>query len=152
MRLVARRICVTGSWLLVVAVLAQLLLAGLGSLVSSAFFVWHSSVGSGAVALFALVVAGSAALGHVRGAARTGAGIVGLVIVQCLLLLAGIVGLVTGQSLLLVPTVVDVTPWLWAISVLHALPAVLILLLAVRLAWRLTGQQRAQPGARPRGC
>jgi hypothetical protein len=140
MRLLARRGCVIGSWLLLAAVSTQLLLAGLGTFVSSAFFEWHSSVGSGSVALFALVVLGSAALGRVRGAVRTGAEIFGLVIVQWLLLFAGIVALVAEQGLLLPLT--DVTSWLPKILALHALPTMLILLLALRLVWRLTGQGR----------
>jgi hypothetical protein len=70
------RVWLVGSWLLVAAVLSQRLQAGLGNFVSSAFFEWHGSVGSGAAGLFALVVLSPAALGRVPGAVRTGTEIV----------------------------------------------------------------------------
>lgn len=131
MRPTFRRVCLVASWLLVAAVVAQLLLAGLGIFVSAAFFEWHGSVGGGAVALSSLIVLAAGGLTHVRGAVRTGAAIFGLVIVQ---------------SLLLFPYHLEATAWLRAISALHVVNAVLILVLALRLAHRLTEQRREYAG------
>lgn len=49
MRAAARMAFVIGTWLVLVSVLVQMLLAGLGVFADSGFFFWHASVNSAIV-------------------------------------------------------------------------------------------------------
>src|SRR5437588_7260708 len=108
---VARRTFALGSWLLVVAILAQFLLAGLGIFAEAGFLPWHASIGAAVVALLALLLVVAGWIGRVPG--RT----VGLA--------ASVIGLVVVQSLLLFPYHLNVQGSARAVSGLHVLNALL---------------------------
>jgi hypothetical protein len=128
---------VVGTCLVLVSVLVQMLLAGLGVFADSGFFFWHASVNAavvGSLPLLLLVV------GWLARAPRS---ILGLT--------AAVPGLTVVQSLLLFPYHMGAQGALRAISGLHVLNAILIFWVALRLVERTrlwSAAAASSPGCR----
>lgn len=118
----ARRAFVVGTWLVMTAVLVQILLAGLGLFADAGFFVWHASVNSLVVGLLPLLLVLVGWLGRVPG--------------RILWLMASVFGLTVLQALLLAPYHMNAQGALRAISGLHVLNAILIVWVAYGLIER----------------
>lgn len=116
---VAGRVFLVGTWLVLVSVLVQLLLAGLGVFADSGFFFWHTSVNAGVVFLLPLLLVLVGWLGRVPG--------------RILWLTAAVPGLTLVQSLLLAPYHMNAQGVLRAVSGLHVLNAILIFWVALQL-------------------
>ncbi|HKA12678.1 MAG TPA: DUF6220 domain-containing protein [Candidatus Dormibacteraeota bacterium] len=108
-----------GTWLVLVSVLVQLLLAGLGVFADSGFFFWHATVNAGVVFLLPLLLVLLGWLGRVPG--------------RILWLAAAVPGLTLVQSLLLAPYHMNAQGVLRAVSGLHVLNAVLIFWVSIQL-------------------
>jgi hypothetical protein len=122
-REIARHGYVYGIWLLLVSIILQFFLAGLGVLDTPFFFYWHATVNGAIVGLLPLVLVLVGWLGRVP--ART------------LWLTAAVFGLVVLQSLLLVPYRSGATGWVRAISGLHVVNALFIFWVGLRLLDRI---------------
>jgi hypothetical protein len=134
MREPAGRAFSVGTWLVLVSVLVQMLLAGLGVFADSGFFFWHASVNAGVVFLLPLLLVLLGWLGRVPG--------------RLLRLAAALPGLTLVQSLLLAPYHMNAQGVLRAVSGLHVLNAILIFWIALQLV----EQTRAwSAGAAPAG-
>jgi Family of unknown function (DUF6220) len=125
MREVARRAFVGGTWLVGLAVLIQVLLAGLGVFTYPGFFFWHASVNGSVVFFLPLLLVLVGWLGRVP------ARILGLA--------GAVTGLTIVQSLLLIPYHMNIQSPLRAISGLHALNAIFIFWVALQLVARTRG-------------
>jgi|SRR5215467_3753735 len=131
---VAGRVFLVGTWLVLVSVLVQLLLAGLGVFADSGFFFWHTSVNAGVVFLLPLLLVLVGWLGRVPG--------------RILWLTAAVPGLTLVQSLLLAPYHMNAQGVLRAVSGLHVLNAILIFWVALQLVEQTrTWSAGAFPGA-----
>jgi Family of unknown function (DUF6220) len=119
---VARRAFAVGSWLILVAILAQFLLAGLGIFAGGDYLAWHASFGAIAVGVLSLLLVLAGWIGRMPG--RT----VGLA--------ASVIGLTAVQSLLLFPYHLNLQGAARAVSGLHVLNAVLIFWVGTRLVVR----------------
>jgi hypothetical protein len=135
-RLIARRAYAIGIWLLIASILIQVMLAGAGVFANDArFFFWHANVNS--VVVFFLPLA------------LVGIGWYGRISRRTLWLTAAVSGLVVVQSLLLIPYRMP-APGLWrAVAGLHAVNALFIFLVAVRLLERIKELDRL-PAVEPR--
>jgi hypothetical protein len=120
---VARRIYIVGIYLLVLAVVVQFLLAGLGIFLDAQFLrLWHAELGATVIFGLSLLLAAVGWLGRVRG--------------RTLWLTASVAGLVILQSILLTPYHMNATGPLRAVSALHVVNALLIFWVVVRLLER----------------
>jgi hypothetical membrane protein len=122
-REMARQAYAIGIWLLVASVLIQVLLAGLGIFADATFFFWHANVNSAVVFFLPLVLIGIGWYGRVPR--------------QTLWLTAAVSGLVIVQSLLLIPYHMQAQGLLRAVAGLHAVNALFIFWVAVRLLERV---------------
>jgi hypothetical protein len=129
-REIARQAYAIGIWLLLASVLIQVMLAGLGIFANAAFFFWHVNVNGAVVFFLPLVLVGIGWYGRVPR--------------RMLLLTAAISGLVIVQSLLLIPYRMQAPGLLRAVAGLHAVNALFIFWVAVRLL------ERVREPARPR--
>jgi hypothetical protein len=118
-REIARHGYVYGIWLLLVSIIIQFFLAGLGVLDSPSFFYWHVNVNGAVVGLLPLVLVLVGWFGRVP--ART------------LWLTAAVFGLVVLQSVLLFPYRSAATGWVRAIAGLHVVNALFIFWVGMRL-------------------
>jgi hypothetical protein len=118
----ARRAFVVGTWMVVAAVLVQILLAGLGVFDHPGFFYWHANVNGAVVFFLPLLVVLIGWYGRVPG--------------RLLLLTAAVPGLVIVQSLLLLPYHMSSLAALRPLSALHVLNALLIFWVAVQAVER----------------
>lgn len=122
---IARQAYVAGIYLLGLAVVIQFLFAGLGIFFDYQFLsLWHAAVGAIVIGVGSLLLAGIGWLGRVPG--------------RTLWLTAAVFGLVVVQSLLLAPFHVNATGLLRALSGLHAVNALLIAWVVLRLVQRAT--------------
>jgi hypothetical protein len=119
MREAARMAFVLGTWLVLLSVVVQMLLAGLGVFADSGFFFWHASINSAVVGGLPLLLV---LVGWLARAPRS-----------ILALSAAVTGLTALQSILLVPYHMGAHGPLRAISGLHVLNAILIFWVALRL-------------------
>ena len=119
MRELAGKAFPVGTWLVLLFVLGQILLAGLGVFADSQFFFWHAAVNSIVVFVLPLLVVLLGWLGRVPG--------------RLLRLAAAVSGLTVLQSLLLTPYHMNANGMLRAVSALHVLNAVLIFWVAIQL-------------------
>jgi hypothetical protein len=125
-RRTARQVYLVGVWLLVAAILIQVLLAGAGVFTGDAnYFIWHANYNSLVVFLLPLILIGVGRYGRVPR--------------QTLWLTAAVPGLVVVQSLLLIPYHLQAPGLLRALAGLHAVNALFIFLVAVRLLERVKG-------------
>lgn len=122
MRETAGKVFVVGTWVVLAAVLLQVLLAGLGVFGDSSFFFWHAAVNSLVVGLLPLVLV---LIGWLAG-----------VPVRTRWLAASVFGLTVLQSLLLAPYHMNAVGVLRAISGLHVLNAILIFWVSLQLVER----------------
>jgi hypothetical protein len=114
----ARRAFVIGTWLVVAAVLVQIMLAGLGVFDHPGFFYWHANVNGAVVFLLPLLVVLIGWYGRIPG--------------RVLWLTAAVPGLVIVQSLLLLPYHMSSLAALRPLSALHVLNALLIFWVAAK--------------------
>jgi hypothetical protein len=119
----ARRVYEIGIYLLVLAVIVQFLLAGLGIFQDAYFFFFHAVVDASIIAFGALLLA---LVGWYAGVGR-----------RTVWITASIFLLVVLQSLLLVPYHMDGAGALRAISGLHAVNALVIFWVALLLLDRV---------------
>jgi len=134
MRELAVKTFSVGTWLVLVSVLVQILLAGLGVLADSGFFFWHATVNAGVVFLLPLLRVLLGWLGRVPG--------------RILRLAAAVPGLTVVQSLLLAPYHMNAQGVLRAVSGLHVLNAILIFWVSIQLVEQTrTWLAGASPGA-----
>jgi len=119
-RRTARQAFVIGIRVLIVAVVLQVLLAGAGVFTGDAtYFVWHANYNSAVVFFLPLILIAVGWYGRVP--RRT------------LWLTAAVPGLVVVQSLLLIPYHMQAPSLLRALAGLHAVNALFIFLVSVRL-------------------
>jgi hypothetical protein len=119
----ARRVYIGGIYVLVLAVLVQFLLAGLGIFFDARFLsVWHAELGATVIFGLSLLLVPVGWLGRIQG--------------RTLWLTASVAGLVILQSLLLTPYHMNATGLLRAVSALHVVNALLIFWVVVRLLQR----------------
>src|ERR1700674_4317733 len=118
-RVLARRAFTIGVRLLLLSILIQFFLAGLGVFDNARFFFYHANVNGAVVGLLPLVLLAVGWFGRVP--SRT------------LWLTAAIFGLVVVQSLLLIPYRSGATGLLRAVSGLHVVNAVVIFWVGLRL-------------------
>jgi uncharacterized protein DUF6220 len=116
---IAGRAYVIGVSVLVLAVVVQFLLAGLGIFADAQFLLWHAIGGAGVIFGLSLVLVGVGRLGRLPG--------------RTLWLTAAVAGLVVVQSLLLSPYHMNATGPLRAVAGLHVVNALLIFWLVLRL-------------------
>lgn len=133
MRHIAGKAFEVGTWLVMAAVLLQILLAGLGVFADPGFFFWHGAVNSIVVAFLPLVIVLAGRLGRVPG--------------RILGLAAAVFGLTVLQSLLLIPYHMTTAVPLRAVSALHVLNALVIVWVALTLVTRTRGWARGGRGA-----
>ena len=119
----ARQVYQIGIYVVVAAVVIQFLLAGLGIFTNGDFLFYHAAINGAIIFFLPLILVG---IGWYAGMDRRTLGMT-----------AGIAGLVIVQSLLLFPYHTDVQGPLRAISGFHALNALLIFWLALRLMDRV---------------
>jgi hypothetical protein len=118
-----------GVWLLVAAILVQVMLAGMGVFSGDAtYFIWHANYNSIVVFALALILLG---VGRYAGVPR-----------QTLWLTAAVPGLVIVQSLLLIPYHMQAQGLLRALAGLHAVNALFIFWVAVQLLERVREPDR----------
>ena len=122
MRELVGRAFPVGTWLVLLFVLVQFLLAGLGVFADSQFFFWHAAVNSIVVFLLPLLLVLLGWLGRVPG--------------RLLRLAAAVSGLTLVQSLLLTPYHLNAQGVLRAVASLHVLNAILIFWIALQLVER----------------
>ena len=135
-RHIARRIYAIGVWLLVAAILIQVMLAGAGVFANNAtFFFWHANVNSVVVFFLPLVLIGIGWYGRMP--RRT------------LLLTLAVPGLVILQSILLIPYRAPGAGVWRALAGLHAVNALFIFWVAIKLLERVREMDR-QPRVEPR--
>jgi len=135
-RLIARRAYAIGTWLLIASILIQVMLAGAGVFANDAtYFFWHANINSAVVFLLPLVLVGIGWYGRIP--RRT------------LWLTAAISGLVILQSILLIPYRAPGAGVWRALAGLHAVNALVIFLVAVRLLERVKELDRL-PAVEPR--
>ena len=135
-RLLARRAYAIGVWLLIASILIQVMLAGAGVFANDAtYFFWHANINSAVVFLLPLVLVGIGWYGRIP--RRT------------LWLTAAISGLVILQSILLIPYRAPGAGVWRALAGLHAVNALVIFLVAVRLLERVKELDRL-PAVEPR--
>ena len=108
-----------GTYILAASVVVQFLLAGLGILDTAAFFWWHANVNAAVIFFLPLILVLIGWLGKLPR--------------RRLWLCAGVAGLVIVQSLLLTPYHLNVQGPLRAIAGLHAVNALAIFWVSVRL-------------------
>jgi hypothetical protein len=134
MREVAGRAFPVGTWLVLLSVLVQILLAGLGVFADSQFFGWHAAVNSIVVFVLPLLLVLLGWAGRVPG--------------RLLRLAAAVSGLTIVQSLVLVPYHMNAHGVLRAVSALHVLNAILIFWVAIQLVegTRDWSAEAARPG------
>jgi len=131
LRKTARQAYAIGIWVLVASVLVQVMLAGAGVFSGDAtYFIWHANYNSIIVFLLPLILI---AVGwYARLPRRT------------LLLTAAVPGLVIVQSVLLIPYRMS-APGLWrALAGLHAVNALFIFFVAVRLLERVRASDQTR--------
>ena len=127
----ARNAYAIGIWVLVVAILVQVMLAGMGVFSGDAtYFIWHANYNSVVVLVVPLILLGVG--WYARVPRRT------------LWLTAAISGLVILQSIFLIPYHMQAQGLLRALAGLHAVNALFIFWVAVQLLERVR-----EPG-RPR--
>jgi len=119
----ARQVFQIGIYVVVAAVVIQFLLAGLGIFTNGDFLFYHAAINGAIIFFLPLILVG---IGWYAGMDRRTLGMT-----------AGIAGLVIVQSLLLFPYHTAVQGPLRAISGFHALNALLIFWLALRLMDRV---------------
>jgi len=130
-RSAARQAFVWGIRLLLLAVVIQFLLAGLGIFADASFFRLHAEANAAVIGLLPLVLVAIGAFGRVD--RRT------------LVMTAAMFGLVAVQSLLLIPYRTGVTGPLRLVSGLHVVNALVIFWLALQLAERTMEMRAASP-------
>lgn len=116
---IAGRAYVVGVSVLVLAVVVQFLLAGLGLFADAQFLMWHAIGGAGVIFSLSLVLVVVGRLGRVPG--------------TTLWLTAAVAGLVVVQSLLLSPYHMNATGPLRAVAGLHVVNALVIFWVVFRL-------------------
>lgn len=116
---IAGRAYVVGVLVLVLAVVVQFLLAGLGLFADAQFLMWHAIAGAGVIFSLSLVLVVVGRLGRVPG--------------RTLWLTAAVAGLVVVQSLLLSPYHMNATGPLRAVAGLHVVNALVIFWVVFRL-------------------
>jgi hypothetical protein len=127
----ARNAYAIGIWVLVVAILVQVMLAGMGVFSGDAtYFIWHANYNSVIVFVLPLILFG---VGRYAGVPS-----------RTLWLTAAISGLVILQSIFLIPYHMQAQGLLRALAGLHAVNALFIFWVAVQLLERVR-----EPG-RPR--
>jgi hypothetical protein len=127
----ARNVYAIGIWVLVVAILVQVMLAGMGVFSGDAtYFIWHANYNSVIVFVLPLILFG---VGRYAGVPS-----------RTLWLTAAISGLVILQSIFLIPYHMQAQGLLRALAGLHAVNALFIFWVAVQLLERVR-----EPG-RPR--
>jgi hypothetical protein len=131
MRSVALRTYLVGVWVLLVAIVVQFLLAGLGIFADGSFIGIHATFGAAVVALLALLL--------------TIAGGIGGVPRRTVWLTLAVFGLVILQSLLLFPYHLGAQGVLRAISGLHVLNALLIFFVCLQLLMRTEALRELGP-------
>lgn len=132
----ARKAYAIGIWLLMASILIQVMLAGAGVFGNDArFFFWHANINSAVVFLLPLILIGIGWYGRIP--RRT------------LWLTAAISGLVIVQSILLIPYRAPGAGAWRALAGLHAVNALVIFLVAVRLLERVKDLDR-MPAGEPR--
>jgi len=119
MRETTRRIFIYASYVLVAAVLVQVLLAGLGVFQSSDWFFWHVNVNSIVVFFLPIVML---IIGRWAGLSR-----------RAIFLTAAVPVLVIFQSIFLIPYHMNATGFLRAIAGLHVVNAFAIFYAAMLL-------------------
>lgn len=125
----ARNAFSIGIWVVVVAVLIQVMLAGMGVFSGDAtYFIWHANYNSVVVFVLPLILAGVGRYAGVPG--------------RTLWLTAAISGLVILQSIFLIPYHMQATGLLRALAGLHAVNALFIFWVAAQLLERVR-----KPGA-----
>lgn len=135
-RQIARRAYGIGIWLLIASILIQVMLAGAGVFANDAtYFFWHANINSAVVFFIPLILVGIGWYGRIP--RRT------------LWLTAAISGLVIVQSILLIPYRAPGAGVWRALAGLHAVNALVIFLVAVRLLERVKDLDRL-PAAEPR--
>jgi Family of unknown function (DUF6220) len=122
MREWAGRTFVVGTWLVLAAVLVQMLLAGFGIFADAGFLVWHATASAGVVFLLPLLLLLLGWWGRVPG--------------HIIRLAAAVPALVIVQSLLLAPYHMNAQGVLRAVSGLHVLNAILIFWVALQVVER----------------
>jgi hypothetical protein len=131
-RRAARQAYGIGVYVLIVVVLIQVLLAGAGVFTGDAtYFIWHANYNSAVVFFLPLILIAIGWYGRVPR--------------QTLWLTAAVPGLVVVQSLLLIPYHLQAPSLLRALAGLHAVNALFIFLVAVRLVERV--RLLSQPSA-----
>jgi hypothetical protein len=127
----ARNVYAIGIWVLVAAILVQVMLAGMGVFSGDAtYFIWHANYNSIVVFVLPLILFG---VGRYAGVPR-----------RTLWLTAAIPGLVILQSIFLIPYHMQAQGLLRALAGLHAVNALFIFWVAAQLLERVR-----EPG-RPR--
>jgi hypothetical protein len=116
---IAGRTYVIGVAVLVLAVVVQFLLAGVGIFANAQFLVWHAIAGAGVIFGLSLILVVVGWLGRLPG--------------RTLWLTAAVAGLVVVQSLLLAPYHTNATGPLRAVAGLHVVNALLIFWVVLRL-------------------
>jgi len=119
----ARQVFDIGIYVVVVAVVVQFFLAGLGIFVSAELFFWHTTVNAIVIGIGPLLLA---LVGWYAGVDR-----------RTLLMTASMFGLVVLQSLLLFPYHMAAEGPIRAVAALHAVNAVFIFWVALRLLDRV---------------
>lgn len=123
-RRIARRVYSTGVWLVMAAILIQVMLAGAGIFGNDArFFFWHANINSVVVLVLPLILVGIGWYGRIP--RRT------------LWLTAAISGLVIVQSILLIPYHAPGMGAWRAVAGLHVVNALFIFWVAVQLLERV---------------
>jgi hypothetical protein len=132
-RLTARKAYAIGIWLLIASILIQVMLAGAGVFANDAtFFFWHANINSAVVFFLPLILIGIGWYGRIP--RRT------------LWLTAAVSGLVIVQSILLIPYHAPGAGAWRALAGLHAVNALFIFLVAVRLLERVKELDRIPEG------
>ena len=120
----ARSVYAIGIWVLVAAILIQVMLAGMGVFSGDAtYFIWHANYNSIVVVVLPLILLGVG--WYARVPRRT------------LWLTAAVPGLVILQSIFLIPYHMQATGLLRALAGLHAVNALFIFWVAVELLERV---------------
>ena len=120
----ARNVYRIGIWVLVAAILVQVMLAGMGVFSGDAtYFIWHANYNSVVVFVLPLILLG---IGWYAGVPR-----------RTLWLTAAIPGLVILQSIFLIPYHMQAQGLLRALAGLHAVNALFLFWVAVQLLERV---------------
>ena len=120
----ARNVYRIGIWVVVAAILVQVMLAGMGVFSGDAtYFIWHANYNSVVVFVVPLILVGVGRYAGIPG--------------RTLWLTAAISGLVILQSIFLIPYHMQATGLLRALAGLHAVNALFIFWVATQLLERV---------------